>query len=261
MNNLLKFELRKLFHGKSIWICSAVLLLIIGLSMFTLASFENHNTDNMSVDDNALTISTSGNIEYSGKYFLSSSLAGQVGLILSIFIPIFIASDFSQGVMKTLVSRRCSRLHIVFAKSIAVLVAVLIFSSVTATSSGIIGTIIWGFGGKFDSRLVTNILTQVLIICAMAFFYFSISLAVRKLGGAIASCVVSTTLVGALFSLASTIFNNQRIEKLHLANMLNELSTTSPEQSSLTQYAFISIAYIVFFTFFNIAFLRRSDIE
>lgn len=261
MSNMLRFEFRKMFRGKALWICSGVVLLIVGISLGTIIAFQDMITESMNAAESSggVYVSIADTFQYSGKYFLSSALSN-ITTILAVFVPIFVTHDFSHGILKTVVSRGCRRTNILASKAVAVLVAALIFSAVAMVSSVAIGTAKWGFGGSVDWRFFANLLTQILIIFTMACFYFSISMLIRKTGGSIAVCVVSMTVLSLIFTLIEVLADNDKISHFHLETMLSKLSMIAPDSGLMLRYAVTCVAYLAVMAVLNTLFFRRIDI-
>lgn len=262
MIKLIQFEMRKLFRSKAFWICMLVALAIIGMSLATIAHMSKTNSSSMSVgsDGNGMVLSMNNENTFSGIYVLSSVLNIQIPLILSVFIPLFVASDFVQGVIKQLITRGYSKNAVLESKCLSSFIATTVITCVCLLTAGIIGTGIWGFGGDVTGKYVLTIFAQFLVLCAYSSFYLMLSVLIRKTGIAIAISVVSMTVLNMLVSLLTNVFKESKIADYHLPNMLANISNVDVPSDSIKIALIASLIYIVLFISVSFIHFHRKDI-
>lgn len=262
MIRLIQFEIRKLFRSKTFWICILVALAIIGMSLATVAHLSQANSNSMNVgdQDNGMVISMNNKHTYSGMYVLSSVLNTQIPLILSIFIPLFIASDFTQGVIKHLITRGYSKNTVLESKCLSSLFATAIIATASLVTAGIVGTVIWGFGGDITKKLILTIFAQFLVLCAYSSFYLMLSVLIRRTGITIAISVVSMSVLNMFVSLLSNVFDVSKIADYHLPNMLTNISDVNVSNDSIRIALIGSVIYIALFIGVSFVHFHRKDI-
>lgn len=262
MKKLFAFEVRKLIYGKSFKVCILVLSLIVVFSLATVAQLTKTSEKELELGDKdkGVVLSVEGEQEYSGKYILTSVVSGQVPLILSVFIALFIAADFSQGIIKNTIVKGYSRNSIFLSKTAITIVSTIIFTVLCMAIACGIGTAIWGFGGKIDIELVVILFSQLLVTCAMSCFYMLIAMIVRKTGASIAVSVVSMTILNMLISFFANVVDKPSIKDYHLPNILASISSVTVADHTLARTMSIATVYIIIFSMISLIHFRKTDI-
>lgn len=262
MYKLLLFEIRKIYRSKSFWVCLLTVIGVVVLSLLTVSVLNDTVGNEVTIgsENKGATLSVESDQQFSGVYVLISSLNIQVPLILSIFVPLFVASDFAQGIMKVLVAKGYSRLSIYSAKFLGVVIATAIFSGFCLLSAAVTGTIIWGFGSGVDSRYVMTLLSQFMVLLSYSALYMMISVIIRKTGIAIAVSVALMTVLNMIFSFVTSLSDKIEIEKYHLPQILTTLSTQDVKWSVICQSFIVSIAYIFVCYIIGFLFFKKRDV-
>lgn len=258
MNKLIKFEMRKIFGSKSFVGCLPVLLIFFIILFYIVLRIIGVNTGNILLGTASQALDDH---EYNGKYAVISSLCGQVPLFLSVFVPLFISSDFSQGILPVLIAKGYSKRSILGAKCISVVIISTIFSIACLLAAGITGTRIGGWGGNIDARFIVTIISQLLVIYAYASFYLLLSVIIRK---AIISTVVSVMsmfLLNMIVTGFSNIFDKLSIDKYHIPDMLLNISNNNVSWNMIQQVIITSLIYIAVLNMISFIDFTRKDVK
>lgn len=191
MGNLIKFELRKLYKSKAMYIIMLIQFLLAIVEAFAVSTAD-YLVGVAVVDATSFII------------FAPSLLFLQ--LILSIFIPIFTCIDYENGVSRIIVGHGYNRLNCIIAKYIAAAIAtvnLIVFDFVIA------GVSIWVAQDKNPMKytameVIAYILGEIIIVIAEMTLYYAISMLIRKKGLAIATCIVGVK----IFSFALMIIES-----------------------------------------------------
>jgi hypothetical protein len=184
MTNLLCSDFYRLFKSKSFYICTAVAMFFMGLSIFivkwaaTMTSKEEGGA--------AVSMMYKDGITYGITSFASSN----VQLILSIIIAIFVTSEFTYGTMKNVVSKGFSKVQIYFSKLITMIAATLIIIFATVLTGTVCAAIITGKLGAVSPEVLKIIGIETLLNTARASLFVLVAFLVRNLGGAIAINII-----------------------------------------------------------------------
>ncbi|CAH1209150.1 hypothetical protein PAECIP111893_02993 [Paenibacillus plantiphilus] len=133
MDNLLKSELFKLRKNRTFW---TLIIIILSLA----ASF---------VVLTYIDIRMNGEQQVTGLDYLTETFSGNnymIKLALSILAGLFMASEYMNGVMKTIASSGNSRVRIYSAKLLVISFAAIVISLVFPATMLTLGTLLSGFG-------------------------------------------------------------------------------------------------------------------
>ena len=262
MTKLLKFEMRKLLRSRLFLVCSLILSLIIIVSLLTIAELTKANLQEVQFgkDNQGMTLSVAGEQEYSGKYILVSVLSGQLPLILSVFIPFFVATDFSQGIVQHTITKRYSREKIFLSKLFIIFISTFFFAFISMAIACTLGTILWGFGGKIDINLCVLLLTQFIVVFALSCLYMLISVVFRKTGTAVMVSVLSMTIIKMFFSLLANVFNKPQIEEYHITTSLSNISDLNISKEMILKALIVSVIYILVSNTVSFWYLKTRDV-
>ena len=107
MKQLLKFEFRKLFRMKSLYICSAVIVLLTLFTFGALKIMEMIMTNGEIMSAVGITeLSVTGMEFLNAKYCMVSALSGtDISILISIVVALLFCTDFSTGAIKNIVAK------------------------------------------------------------------------------------------------------------------------------------------------------------
>lgn len=178
MINLLRSDFYKLLTRKSFYICGAIsaLLGILGVIMM------NSTIRGLGIDIDPRVFGLTG------INAMASGMAN-VTLLSTIFLSMFVSSEFSFGTIKNMASRGAGRINIYLSKLIMGVFTIVSYTVVSAAVGFAAGTIMWG-AGEFSQEIGLNILRMaglfLLAEISLQALFIMISFIVRHTGGSIA---------------------------------------------------------------------------
>ncbi len=235
MFKLLRFEFRKLMQSRGFYICTAILILLSGLSVYT-AKFAQ--------DQLGIT-----NPDASGIQSLMEALpTSSITMLLGIFIALFVCEDYTSGTIRNILTRGYSRLSIYAAKFVAVIFATVVMSTFCCLASYAVGAYFWGNGdASFGAEQIKILFYQLAVMLAYAALFFAVCSIIQKTGGSIACCVVLPLLVTVILKLADTALFEREIEltSYWLESISHSIASVSAEGEDLHRALFGSGIYTI----------------
>lgn len=203
MNKLLKADFYRILKSKLFLI---VAIIAVGLPLLTVLVY-------LAVDK-ILVVSADytgiSGLNMSGRALISESfvLSSNIGIILPIFITIFIAMDVSNGTLRNKIIAGRSRTVIYFSHLISASVISATLALVSALLFMAFTCLVFGYGAPMDGaevvRLVYFLVTGVLTFCFSACISTAITLCVKSS----APAVIISTLVGMGLSIVSSLVHS-----------------------------------------------------
>ncbi|MBS1456291.1 MAG: ABC transporter permease subunit [Clostridia bacterium] len=194
MKNLFKLEWRKVLKSKILYIflvIVAVLPLLNELIVYfsyDIAKEEYH----VSLKEFIEAAKLSG-----VNSMLGAISASDISLCMALFVSIYICTDYSDGTLRNVIGRGYKRLDVFTVKYIISMAVTLGYVIVAQIFSFIYGSAFWG-AGTFKAKMLLMLFVQTVNMLALTSFYILFSVLVKKMGGAICSCLfipVGITLV------------------------------------------------------------------
>lgn len=184
MLNVLKSDFYKLMRRKSFYICG----LISGLFGIALVVLVNNLYPNAK------------DFGYNGINSMSAGL-GQVTLLTTIFLSMFIPAEFAYGTIKNMASRGISRASLYISKLIMGIFTIITYTLFTALCGFVSGSIMWGVGEfKNDEFLdILKIFGLFLLaeICLQSVFIM-VGFLIRHTGGTVATNLGVLYVIGVI---------------------------------------------------------------
>lgn len=246
MGKLLKFELRKIFRGKILYICTAVsvlLVLIVALTSKFLAS------------ETEVTLTTAS--------LLKGCLSDMNVLLLSaIFISVYICEDFSLGTIKNIYGKGYTRNQLYFSKYIVSLISTLIMSVACLVICYLFG-VIFCHDATIGKNVIISLLLQLLLVISYSSLYYFVSMSIGKLGICLAINIIAPTFLSLFLTLIDGL---TKWEKFHftdywLTNMFSAIKV-SDVQSKYLWIAFIGgLIYIAITVVAGFFINRRREVK
>lgn len=235
MKNLLNFEFKKLIKQKSLYICTAVMLVVELISLMlgkALASNAELETAMPTVTSSVLSAVSSSNFT----------------MICGIFTALFVCADYDQQTIKNVYSRGFSREFVYFAKFIVSALAAVIMFAVTLVFTYVAASIMFK-GGAESGNYVGLIAGQLVYCLAYSSFVFAVSLIVKKVGVSIALAILGPSLIGIVINFADAFL---KIEKFKIASywldgFVNDLTSFSTSGKRLIVCVALSLIYAAVF--------------
>lgn len=237
MLNLIRLHFRTLFTHKFFYVC-AILSFILGPFITFLADILLKSKPSMAFPR------------------IMGFLTGELGIITSVFIVIFVCLEISEDNLKNIISRGYKRSQVLISKYIVSVIAVFMIHFLVALLTFVI-SIKNGIGYTSDINYVLiayffSILAQVAFITFLAFV-------LGKISYAIIISVILPIVLPMVFTLIETKYN------LPLSNYWVtssiDLVVDKNTISSLLQSGAISIAYIIVFLVLAIILTKNREVK
>ncbi len=246
MGKLLKFELRKVFRSKSLYICTAITVFLVLIVALTTKIAESE------VD-----------IVPTASSLTKSSFSEMNAILLSsIFVSIYICEDYSLGTIKNIYGKGYTRNQVYFTKYIVSLIASLIMT-LSCFIVGYLCGLIFSHKGTLEKDVIISVLLQLLVSIGFLSCHYFVSMSIGRLGICLAINIVAPTFVKAVLALIDIA---TKWEKFHfsdywLGNMLNAVQAS--EIPAKTQWTALigALVYIAIFLVSGFFINRRREIK
>lgn len=205
MKKLLLFELFKLKKQKSLYICSA--LILVGLLLSIAVSFVLTKTFGGILEEEMPQPTAVSTV-------LSAISAADFTLIAGIFIALYVCGDYGQKTIKNIYSRGFSRSDVYFAKLIVVVGYVVIMFIITEVFALAVGSAFFGFKPQ-GGNIFWLLFGQLLVCIASASFCYAIASMMKKTGVVLAIVILVPSTLAGVLSLIDILFN------MYLADIIN----------------------------------------
>jgi ABC-2 type transport system permease protein len=196
---------------------------------------------------------------------LSLFNGGNTMLFMAIIISLFVASEYSHGTMKNLVSKGFSKHHIYFSKIITMVTASYILLLLMFLSGTVSGAIVAGQLGAINGNVFMLLGVQFLLHTAVVSFIVLISNVARNSGGAVAVNVALSMLpVGLLlYQALEMLFRNKiRFTEFSLAYNISIFSPhISIAGSDILRAVIVSVVVFAVTTALGITAFRKMDVK
>lgn len=198
MLKLIKFEFRKVFTSKYMYIIFGIGLFMTLLSVLMVKAI---NTIAEQMGESP--------IPYSGYLAAKAALSSSFSLVSGIFIGIFACEDFQRKTNKNIVGKGYNRLELFYSKYLVSLSLTVAYAVILVLLSLGIGYLAYGDGGiKIDENVAVIFLMQLLCVISYHAFFFFVSYSVSRIGAAIAINIIVPALLEGLVAIVDIIINN-----------------------------------------------------
>ena len=257
MNDLLRLEFHKLKRSKSFYIILIIMLAFVVISMITtklLAGLADQINEIGA--EFGETFSAAGESVLLG--FLS---AGNYSLLTAIFVAIVVCDDYESHIIKNIFARGYSRSDFYFAKFIYLIVATSVMFIISVSLSAVLSELLFGINGDIG-KIVLLISLQYLAAMAGVSLYFLISVAIKKLGGAIALNIILPSIVSLLLALADTAVKTDKFSfaDYWFTSFTSTLSDITVGTTKIIVCAVLSVVYLLVFMLLGYKFNERTEV-
>ena len=265
MKQLLKFEFRKLFRMKSLYICSAVIVLLTLFTFGALKIMEMIMTNGEIMSAVGITeLSVTGMEFLNAKYCMVSALSGtDISILISIVVALLFCTDFSTGAIKNIVAKGYSRISIFFAKYIASVAASVILTAVCWLSGFVIGFSFWGEIG--DDWIVSVLIimgVQLLIMLAYCSIVCAFSALFKRTAIVIVLSIFLPTVLEVVLLVVDIVINSPTfsVSSYWLSSCLYDISYISAQSADIVRAAVTSGVYIAVLTAVGVFASNKSEV-
>lgn len=247
MNNLIKFEFRKLFKSKSFYIC---LLICIGLVLLSGLTTK-------------IMVESREAIDLPSKYSMLQGAVsfGNITLISAIYTALFACEDESSNTLKNIYAKGYTRGNVFISKFIVSLLSILIFTFTCMIVAYFFGKTTWSNSFIYIDNLAIDILAQVLLVIAYHSLFFIISFTNGKIGLSIALNIVGPILISMVLTMIDAFLklDNFKISSYWIDSLLSYLGQTTLTNQNILVAIVMGIIY--FFVFITIGFILNKKKE
>lgn len=247
MINLLKYEWRKLWRSKSLYIVFSIGFISIILSMMLAKVLLEifHATPNAT--ESMLSVLTMSN-------FVS---------LLGIYIAIFVCDDFSQHTIKNIYARGYNRSAVYFSKYLISLFVSMAVALLYIGFGFLFALVLGGYVGDMSADLWRDLVLQLWVVVGLHGLFFGISMMVGKIAGSLAlnlvGIAVAFGLLSLIFQIAKVDFNIMLYELEMILGGLAHVSGDAPHPG-LVRAIVMPIVYTVVFVGGGWLVNRRRDV-
>ena len=247
MNNLLRFEFRKLFRQKSFYVCTVVMMLMSVVGLLLNKALAENAELNMAMPTTKSAL-------------LSAVSSSNFTMICGIFIALFVCTDFDQQTIKNVYSRGFSRDNVYFSKFIICVLSTVVMFAVTLIFTYVMGNSM--FDGIAETGNYVALIAGQLIYClAYSSFVFAVSVVVKKVGISIALAILGPSLIGTIINLVDAFLKieNFKFGSYWLDGFLADLTALSTDSARLIVCVVLSVVYIAVFIVAGFLINKRQE--
>lgn len=274
MLNLFRGELYKLLHGRALWVCAMLCVVMTAIVCATYGMLEEAMMDMppeaaAQMEKMGMSIGSGGNALLSdsldGGWMLANAYNGNtMQSLLAIFVSIFVVAEFSSGAMKVIASKGLGRTQIYLAKLLAVAAATFILSIVIALAS-LIGGVLVGGAGELQVtvwQLVRFLGIQFLLNFALASFFMMIAMLFRTYAAAISVNLCLLFFFPMVLSFITVLAGTQiEVPQFWLLQGVESMSTFTPDAGDVANSLVLSAVYLSAATAVGCFAFHKQDIK
>lgn len=263
MGKLIRFEMRKLFRKKSLYICMAIAFALVAMNVFAVSVLNNSTMQELE----GMAALIYGTTDMSGiwRYLIAGSLSnGSADILLSVLVSLIVCESFRSGAAKTMIARGYSRKKIYFAQYLTAVLTTVLMAMVCWAGSLAVGAIALKANLIMDSKLIMCMAAQlvlVLVVTSIAFVSSMLSekTAVGIVCGIMIPAAVSLLLTGIDHLLAESQINLSQ-SQYWISDMMVRVANTDVEQHVLNQSFLLGGAYSLILFFAGFWAFSRKDV-
>ena len=256
MKNLILFELAKLKKQKSLYICVAIMLAVIVLSVFTVSIAADIMTE--MIEEEGLPAE-----EFVVEYdpitsMLQAASTGEFALLIGIVIVLFVTSDFKQGTIKVVIARGYSRTKIYYAKLVSAII-MSVGAYLACLITGLIsGFIFFDFVKPESARWLGVLAVQMVAAVAVAVFCYVVAVTFRKTSSAILFILFAPIGLELVLGIVDLLADTN-LADYWITTVFQNLSVTSVGSSRIVGSLIASVAYLA--AFFGLGYINTQKYD
>jgi len=247
MLSLLKADFYKLKRSKAFWICALVGVVI---AVLTVVAMHATISRGLAQSPNSRGYAAAQNMsgQASAVWIITQFLPQDFIILLAgVFTSVFVTSEFGDGTVKNTLSRGAERVNVLATKFITCTVASLIILAASLVALVAAGCIAWGFdpqGASTAGGFVGMIALQALLMVAFTALFTFIGMAIRSVGGSLATTIIATMMVGTLLEALNALFNTTvDLSQYWLGGAVSTLATTSPASGDVVRGVVVALIW------------------
>ncbi len=263
MKELLKFEFRKLFQMKTLYIFAGVIIAFLAMNIatykFTDVLFQSDMFEAAGVDFSMLFLGS-----FDGKKFLVSALLNtEAVLSLAVVVSLLNCSDFSSGAIKNIFAKGYSRLEVLFAKITMSMFVALIFTVLSYLFGFFLGSVLWqDIGSGWNVRIIWILLVQILLMFSYSAMFCFLASFIKKTAGTMVLSIAIPMSFEIIFLVINVLVNNKNfnINNYWIQGNLTNLSDAAAKNSDIIRALVVAVVYFGIFTLANILISRKREV-
>lgn len=260
MKNLFKLEWRKVFKSKILYIFLAIAAvmpifkeLIVYLA-YDLAKTEYAITIAEFAEANGLSGFNSA---------LAAVLSGSLPLCMALFVPIYFCTDYSDRTLRNVIGRGYNRLDVFTVKYLVTMAVAFAYTLVSWIFAFIYGSAFWG-AGTFKAKMLLLFFVQTINMLALTSFYILFSVLVKKMGGAICSCIFIPTGIELVLEIADALLVKNKNAKFRpsyiwVDNAFEHLGDVLVNNSTVIIFLIVGFISLALYTVFSVLSVRKTE--
>lgn len=280
MESLLKFEFRKLFQARALYVCAGVLVLLIivfaGTNKLTDMAVEEfageleYNDETMVGDEDfeddfesSITSSMGLLSNNSGSTWLLSGLSNiYMIVVFAAFIPVFVCGDFGNGTIKNILTKGYSRSEVYWAKYIVCLAVSVGYALITFIVGFLVGTFMWRIGDNWSAKFIALLLAQLVAVAAYNALFCFLAALFKRVGPALAFSIAITVALPLILVFLELVINDSRfmISEYWLSGAIGLVSSPLAEGKDILTSVIVSVIYGIIFTILGWVIARRREV-
>ena len=260
MKGLFKFEFRKVFHSKYLYILAGAAILYVLLNGLTIY-FVNWIVQNLAEEaGEVLPPDMFANTSYA---YTKSALNGNFMMILGLFIAIFACEDNSHATSKNIVGKGFNRTEIFFSKYLVSLLITIVISIVAVVVAALFGLVAWGPDSfqKLDDNVGIIILGELLCVIVYHALFFMIAYSVGKIGAAIVINLLAPLGLGLVLNIVDIVINNEDvvISSYWISGILTNFGSTQTNEKLFALSFVLLFVYLGASVLLGVFFARKKQ--
>ena len=259
MAALLKFELRKLFQNKALYICLGIALFLLIINTVTVKVMDDLMAEEMAAAYEAAGIKYE--TSFSALSLLKSTFNNNTAIVEGVIVSLIVCEDFASDVIKNVYSKGYTRSQVYFSKMISSFIAFFGIYLIGTIVSFTLGVILSGNLGKVGEHFAGSLVGIFLIVLAYFAIYYAISSIFKKIAPSIVFSILGPTGISILLILIDAFINNEKvsISDYWISGLMTNLSLIDVETKWIVSSIIVSILLIAGFTCLSFFFNRRKD--
>ena len=278
MKDLLRFESRKLFHARILYICAGIIigiiLLLLGIQKLTDMAFQSFSEDvyseyemsdgtdyyeDFSDAGDELFMMGTGN---TGLTWLLTALAPYVVMVFGVFTAIYVCGDFGNGTIKNVFGRGYSRTEVYFSKYLFSLFVLLGFGLLAMLVGFLGGTLLWKIGSGWGVKVILLILIQLIGVAAYNALFCFFAALLKRMGSAMVVCIATPFALPLILTLIDLLVMSDKVQvsDYWISGCITGASSMDAGAGDLIKSVLISVVYIAVFTVCGWLCARKREV-
>ncbi|MBE7064643.1 MAG: ABC transporter permease [Ruminococcaceae bacterium] len=263
MKELLRFEFRKLFQMKTLYIFAGVIVAVLTLNIVTY-KFTDVLLQSDALEATGMDFSIFFSGPFDGKKFLVSALLNtEAVLSLAVVISLINCSDFSSGAIKNIFAKGYSRLEVLFAKITASMFVALIFTAISYLFGFFLGCTMWqDIGSDWNLKIIWILLVQIMLMFAYSAMFCFMASFIKKTAGTMVLSIGIPMSFEIIFLVINVLVNdkNFNINNYWIQGNITNLSDAAATNPDIIRALVVAVFYFGIFTLANVLVSRKREV-